>query len=168
MRSDTRSRVAVYKNAKPLRLWLMRRVARHEPAAAGFDAPSGADSDCERRPMRISSNLSFPEADNERALAREPVCVTVRVRELGAVAFEARVTDLSAAGCRIQGCDLPPRAEIWLGFAALQPLRGRIIWSERNQCGCQFYKPLGRRELLAVSGRQPPGPRPAGFPPPRG
>lgn len=115
--------------------------------------------------MRISSNLSFPEADNERALAREPVCVTVRVRELGSVAFEARITDLSAAGCRIKGCDLPQRAEIWLSLAALQPLRARIIWSARGESGCQFYKPLSRRELLAVHG--PPLPAAPGFVPPR-
>ena len=100
--------------------------------------------------MRISSYLSFPEADNERAIARDPVSVMVRVRELGSVAFEARVTDLSAAGCRIRGGDLPQRAEIWLTFAALPALRARIVWSERGESGCQFYKPLNRRELSAL------------------
>ena len=101
--------------------------------------------------MRYSSKLAFPEADNERAMPRDEVSMEVRVRELGSVAFPARVTDLSPAGCRISGCDLPQRAEIWLTFAALPPLRARVIWSARNECGCQFYRPLGRRELLAIT-----------------
>jgi hypothetical protein len=102
--------------------------------------------------MRISDKLAFPEGDNERAMPREEVYVPVRVRELGSVAFDARVTDLAAAGCRIRGCDLPQRAEVWLTFAQLPPLRARIAWSARGECGCAFYQPLRRSELHALKG----------------
>ena len=101
--------------------------------------------------MRYSSKLAFPEADNERATPRDDVWMPVRVRELGSVAFDARITDISPAGCRLKGCDLPQRAEVWLTLGPLPPLRARVVWCARNECGCHFYRPLGRRELLAIT-----------------
>jgi hypothetical protein len=100
--------------------------------------------------MRYSSNLSFPAADDERSNPRDRVHVPVRVRELGSVAFDALITDISPAGCRIRNCPLSPRAEVWLVIGDLEPVRARVAWSAKGECGCQFYKPLRRHEVMSL------------------
>ena len=105
--------------------------------------------------MRYLSNLSFPSSDDERSVPRDGVGVPARVRELGSVAFEALVTDISPAGCRIRGCLLSPHAEVWLVIGDLQAVRARVIWSAKGECGCQFYKPLRRYEVMALKEHRP-------------
>jgi hypothetical protein len=78
----------------------------------------------------------------QRAFPRRSVNFSARVRELGAVASDVVVTDISRFGCRLENCDLPENAEIWLKLPECEPARARIVWNLRGEAGREFYCPI--------------------------
>ena len=103
--------------------------------------------------MKYSAQLSFPAADNERRDVRRGLALHATVREMGAAALPAKVTDLSTLGCRIAGCVLPRGAEIWLRLPETLPLRAHIVWSGKGNAGCAFYAPLPTSLVIRMAGR---------------
>lgn len=100
--------------------------------------------------MRVSDQLSFPQNQDERAEERQRVDYAGTVRELGSVARAVRLVDISRRGCRLKGDVAGAGEEVWIRIGALAPLRGRVIWRSGAECGCCFYEPLSRSQILAL------------------
>jgi hypothetical protein len=94
--------------------------------------------------------LPFPD---ERRLGRRPTGVAGTVRLLGGLPEAARIEDVSELGCRISGCELSVRDEIWLQVGDHEPVRATVIWTKGRRSGCQFYAPVPT--LLSERGRAP-------------
>lgn len=91
--------------------------------------------------------LSFPADADERRHPRYAATLTGRVRELGSIATNVTVTELSIGGCRLTDNDLPAKAELWVTLGKAPPLRARVVWSKSGQAGCEFYAPLTRFDV---------------------
>lgn len=104
---------------------------------------------------RISDALSFPSSANERHSPREPIALTGKVRELGAVACPVRVLDVSLGGCRLAGTQLSEKAEVWVSLGAAAPIRARVMWARGGEFGCNFYAPLRRAHLHDIRSGRP-------------
>lgn len=97
--------------------------------------------------MSFYQPLAYPKDANERRHQRQTVTLAARVRELGRAGVAGGVGDVSIAGCRLSGVDLPKGAEIWVAIGASVPRRARVIWLSAGDAGCSFYQPLTRAEL---------------------
>jgi len=100
--------------------------------------------------MSLYQPLAFPRDADERRHERHCVKLTGRFRELGATAAVGKIKDVSVAGCRIDGAELPHRAEIWVTLGASRPMRARVVWIGRGEAGCEFYAPLTGAELRQI------------------
>lgn len=107
--------------------------------------------------MSFYRALAFPREADERRHERHSVKLAGRFRELGATALVGKVKDVSVGGCRLDGADLPDRAEVWVTLGASQPMRARVVWVGRGEAGCEFYAPLSRAELRRIMLQQQQG-----------
>lgn len=92
---------------------------------------------------RMSANEEDGGSINHRRYQRGDVHIVAQIREKGYGSYQAKVTDLSRAGCRIiTPMYLNPGASLYItlpGFAALET---RIAWHVRDEYGCEFVQPL--------------------------
>ena len=66
-----------------------------------------------------------------------------KVRKFGGFAFQLRVLNASAGGCRVELIDPVDTAErIIVRLPALEPLSANVAWVDGNNAGLRFERPL--------------------------
>ena len=96
-----------------------------------------------------------------RRLPRRAVAFSVFVRDSGAAAIPARVTDLSVEGCRVEeaGAPLALHSQFWLKLAGHAPIRAQVLWSDDGAMGCLFTPPLDTATFENLVRAEPPSAR---------
>lgn len=80
---------------------------------------------------------------NLRESERFDTKVQAGIRRSGSRSVPAVVTDLSAAGFRVEAEErLPIDSVVWLKLGSLAPQMARVVWSRRLIAGCRFDTPL--------------------------
>lgn len=90
---------------------------------------------------------SFLPTDSEvierRSVRRGGCSHAATVRRRGCFAIHARIADLTADGCRIEGAGpFPAAGEVWVRIEGLESLPSRAIWSQFGLVGTRFDRPL--------------------------
>ena len=91
-------------------------------------------------PIEFQRTHDFKE---KRRAQRSKVTITASVRERGRSAIEARITELSVLGCKIEGSllsagDVP----LWVRLPGLESVEARVLWEENFTAGVAFEHPL--------------------------
>jgi hypothetical protein len=80
---------------------------------------------------------------NHRRYERGDVHILAQIREQGYGHHQAKVTDLSRAGCRvITPMYLSPDRALFITLPGFSPLEARLIWHVRDEYGCEFVSEL--------------------------
>jgi hypothetical protein len=89
---------------------------------------------------------------NRRGDERHPVVISsASARPHGAQPVEAKLTDVSAFGCRI-ACteDYPEETRLWLRLAGSMPIAATVMWCEGGVVGCRFDQPIDPRLMRTL------------------
>lgn len=80
---------------------------------------------------------------NMRRYSRGDVHIIVQVREKGQGHHQAKLADLSRAGCRlITPMYLNPENALFVTIPGFAALESKIAWHVRDEYGCQFVNEL--------------------------
>jgi hypothetical protein len=80
---------------------------------------------------------------NHRRYSRGDVHIIAQIREKGYGHHQAKVTDLSRAGCKvITPMYLNPHSSLFITIPGFAPLETRIVWHDRDEYGCNFVNEL--------------------------
>jgi hypothetical protein len=80
---------------------------------------------------------------DHRRYSRGDVHIVAQVREKGFGHHQAKIGDLSRAGCRVvTPMFLNPANPIFITLPGFAPLEARIIWHVREDYGCEFVNEL--------------------------
>ena len=80
---------------------------------------------------------------NHRRYSRGDVHIVAQIREKGYGHHQAKVADLSRAGCRvITPMYLNPSSSLFITIPGFAPLEARIAWHVRDEYGCRFVNEL--------------------------
>jgi hypothetical protein len=92
--------------------------------------------------MNFNAELQLSGADL-RASERFDTKVQAGIRRSGSRSIPAVVTDLSAAGFRVEAEErFPVDSIVWLKLGSLAPQMARVMWSRQLIAGCRFDTPL--------------------------
>jgi hypothetical protein len=92
--------------------------------------------------MRSNAELQLSEADL-RESERFDTRVQAGIRRSGSRSIPTVITDLSAAGFRVEADErLPVGSIVWLKLGSLAPQMARVMWTSRLIAGCRFEAPL--------------------------
>lgn len=91
----------------------------------------------------MSSEVYDDSPYNHRRYMRGDVHIVVQVREKGYGNHQAKLSDLSRAGCRVvTPMYLNPDNSIFITIPGFAALEARIVRHERDEYGCQFVNEL--------------------------
>ena len=94
-------------------------------------------------PIGRAAEIVPLSCSDSRRLPRRAVAFSVFVRDSGAAAVSARVTDLSLEGCRVEGAGpLGLHSQFWLKLAGHAPIRAQVLWTDEEAMGCSVTPPL--------------------------
>jgi hypothetical protein len=92
--------------------------------------------------MRPNAELQLSVADLREG-ERFDTKMRAAIRRSGSRSVPAVVTDLSAAGFRVEVEErLPINSIVWLKLGSLAPQMARVMWNHRLVAGCRFDTPL--------------------------
>jgi hypothetical protein len=78
-----------------------------------------------------------------RRQGRASIGMTIALRERGRSALDARLIDLSALGCQIDGLIVSANnAQVWVKLPGLESLAAQQVWSSGSVAGLCFDTPL--------------------------
>lgn len=123
--------------------------------------------------MGYNAELAILPGTEQRTMPRRIVNFAAVVRDSGATARDVQISDLSPGGCRITASQLEKGAEILLKISGLNAIRARVVWTNNDEAGCEFFTPLDLPMIDELVAKRPPrkvlfGPaagseRPTGF-----
>ena len=98
-----------------------------------------------------------PASLEQRAAPRMAVSITdATVRPHTAAPVAARLSDLSAYGCRVASAgEHAPGDRVWVRLAGGTPIAASVVWSADGLTGCRFDKGLPRETLRALTLARP-------------
>jgi hypothetical protein len=83
---------------------------------------------------------------------RRTVNFVASVRDNLAVTRKMRVTDISSAGCKLEGAgSLVVGSEVWIKPDGHFPVRAQIKWAEADDAGCAFLSELTDQEVEGLT-----------------
>ena len=86
--------------------------------------------------------LPFPNA-MERPQDRCNVLINVKLRRTGENWFNARISNLSPTGFRVQSfAKLEVDSALWVMLPGFDGRCAQVIWTRDHEAGCQFERPL--------------------------
>jgi hypothetical protein len=85
---------------------------------------------------------------DRRRIARHPVEIGARVRELGSEGFEARVLNISETGFMAEGDgELEVGTRIWLILPGRERANALVRWIAGKRIGAEFAEPISLEGL---------------------
>ena len=106
--------------------------------------------------MLHEAEIAVFRSGDDRAAPRRLVNFAASLREMGATASKVEILDLSSTGCRIRGCELTEWTEVWLKISGLNAVRGRVVWVDGLDAGCEFQVPLHPSAFAELAARSRP------------
>lgn len=101
------------------------------------------------------------DAPSERPFDRYSLLIAVKLRRQGENWFNARLSNLSPTGFRVQSfAVLEQDSTIWIMFPGFDGRRARVVWARNHEAGCQFERPLHPAifdHILQANRRRPQG-----------
>src|SRR6478672_5112491 len=102
--------------------------------------------------MHLTDELILERRSCERAA----VASTISVRPIGGFNYQARLDDVSRAGCRVELVEQAELGEPLIArFPQLEPMVGEVRWLDGPIAGLQFARPMHPAVLDAVVARLP-------------
>lgn len=90
------------------------------------------------------------DPNDRRRVARHPVEIGARVRELGAEGFEARVLNISETGFMAEAeGEFEVGSRIWLILPGRERANALVRWTAGNKLGAEFAEPISLEGLNA-------------------
>ena len=90
--------------------------------------------------ISFERNSEFIE---RRRRGRSPIALTIALRERGRSAMDARLIDISALGCQIDGLIVAQgNTQVWIKLPGLESLTAQRMWGTGNRAGLAFETPL--------------------------
>lgn len=78
-----------------------------------------------------------------RRSERIAVTATVTLRKPGKPNFQAKVSDVSREGCKVEFIDRPSVGDsLWIKFGSFENLAAEVCWVEGSEMGLNFAKPF--------------------------
>jgi hypothetical protein len=92
----------------------------------------------------ISTEISFGSAPRKgRRSERVPLSLGAGLRQRGASGILVQITDLSTDGFRVAThLKLEVETDVWLRLPGLEASHARVVWSDGQNLGCAFVRPL--------------------------
>ena len=95
------------------------------------------------------AGISFSSSDERqkrkrtRACERLEVDAQVSVRRRGRTAYEGRLFDLTAQGCKVECVERPRAGElVWVKFGDLDAVEAHVRWVDGFEAGLEFVRPF--------------------------
>lgn len=93
--------------------------------------------------IEIQRGGSNAQKEEQRFLRRSRVLISCSFRERSRSAVDARISDLSERGCRLESPLTPmPGSHIWVRLPGLESQGALVIWSSGTNVGIEFESPL--------------------------
>ena len=93
--------------------------------------------------MPIEIQRPGAQQEERRRIRRSRLLMAGTVRERTRGAIEAKISDLSERGCRIECVGAPfAGTQIWVRVPGLESQSAIVIWSQGSNAGLQFSNPL--------------------------
>ena len=93
---------------------------------------------------------------DRRSVDRVAVASEITVRPIGGCNHQARLDDVSTAGCRVELVETADLGEVMITrFPELEPLVGSVCWKEGATAGLAFSRQMHPAVLDAVVMRLP-------------
>lgn len=103
-----------------------------------------------------ASSRSASAFSNNRKNFRNAVKTHARLLVSQSVSFQVSLRDLSATGFRFETANHIPLSRIvYLTMPGLEPLKAKVIWTEGEQYGCEFTRPLHASVFAHLSDKFP-------------
>lgn len=91
---------------------------------------------------------------DRRSCERAAVTSTVAVRPIGGFTYQARLDDVSSAGCRVELVEAAQIGEpLITRFPQLEPLVGEVRWLDGATAGLQFSRRIHSAVFDALAAR---------------
>lgn len=136
-----------------------RRLAAVADRARGSGAAVVAAECLPKRPVPDPEPLPASGADqpsdeftlDRRRFGRVAVASSLAVRPIGGFNFQARLDDVSTAGCRVELVEEAELGEPLIArFPQLEPLVGEVRWKEGATAGLEFTRAMHPAVLDAL------------------
>ena len=96
------------------------------------------------------------EQEEKRQVTRTRLVIASTVRERARSSVDAKISDLSPYGCRIEGFAMPmPGNQVWVRLPGLESQSAQVAWSQSGSAGIRFDQPLHPAVASRYTGDNP-------------
>jgi hypothetical protein len=95
------------------------------------------------------AGISFSSSDERKKRKRTRACERIAVdaqvllRRRGRTAYEGRLFDLTAQGCKVECVERPRAGElVWVKFGDLDAVEAHVRWVDGFEAGLEFVRPF--------------------------
>lgn len=100
--------------------------------------------------LTIKARIAEDKSDERRRVARVPVDLEARMRELGASGVEAKVLNISERGFMAASeARFEVGSRVWLMLPGRERANAVVKWTAGDKIGAEFAEPLSLEDLRA-------------------
>lgn len=106
--------------------------------------------------MAIGFQRGTQDHEEKRRVKRTRLVIASTVRERARSSVDAKISDLSPYGCRIEGFAMPmPGSQVWVRLPGLESQSAQVAWSQSGSAGVKFDQPLHPTVASRYTGDNP-------------
>ncbi|HEY0446943.1 MAG TPA: PilZ domain-containing protein [Allosphingosinicella sp.] len=97
------------------------------------------------------------DTDPRRREPRLEVSAAIPMRELGAMAVDARLVNISSNGFMAEtNADIGAGSRVWLTLPGVKRVNALVVWTNNGRLGGQFAEPIDPLKVFQALGKNAP------------